>query len=383
MTRPFDFAVVGAGMAGASTAAHLAEHARVCLLEMEAQPGHHSTGRSAALFSEAYGNSLIRGLTRASRDFLFDPPADFTDTVLVAPRPVLTTFTDNDERDAVAELHPPGGFEVLTPVRARELCPVLRTDGVAGAVLNGGSADIDVDALHQGYLRLLRRRGGELRLDARVNGLERIGEAWRLQTHAGPVEAGVVVNAAGAWAEELAALAGTAPRGLTPLRRSACLVFPPEGADVAAWPLLKDAGESYYLKPDAGMLLVSPCDETPVNAGDAQPEELDIAVAIDRLERATTLSVRRVTHRWAGLRTFAPDRSPVIGYDSAVSGFFWVAGLGGYGIQTAPALSRFAAAAALGRPADPRLAEFGVNPAGMAPDRPALTSARRRESAPA
>jgi D-arginine dehydrogenase len=346
-----DVVVIGGGMAGAAVAAHLSEHARVQVLEMEEHPGFHSTGRSAALFAEDYGNAAIQALTRASRDFLFNPPMDFTETALVHPRPVLIVARDHQieafERYR-AGLNPGAAAKELTPAEAIDRFPILRPEGLARALIVDGAADIEVHELQQGYLRLLKRRGGSIATSSEVIGLKREADEWVIKTHAGEYRAPVVINAAGAWAGSIAAMAGALDIGLTPCQRTAVLVDAPAGYETQTWPMLLDVEEQFYIKPDAGLLLLSPADETPVPAGDVQPDELDIAIAVDRAMTATTLEVRQIRQKWAGLRSFVADRSPVVGYDPIQPGFFWLAALGGYGIQTAPALSEFAAKLVLG-----------------------------------
>jgi D-arginine dehydrogenase len=238
-----------------------------------------------------------------------------------------------------------------------------------GALLERGPADLDVHELHQGYLRLFKARGGVVVTDARVAAVERQPDGWIVVTPRQQLRAAIVVNAAGAWAGEIGKLAGARDIGLQPLRRSAVMVDAPAALEVASWPMLMDVDETFYLKPDAGQLLLSPADETPSVPCDAQPDELDIAMAVDRLEQATTLEVKRVRRKWAGLRSFVRDRSPVVGYDPSQPGFFWMAALGGYGIQTAPALSALAAALVLGRAIDPRITDFGVDPTALSPAR--------------
>lgn len=368
----YDIIIIGAGIAGASAAAELARTRKVLLLEQEPQPGHHSTGRSAASFSETYGPEQVRALSRASRDFLFDPPEGFCDAPLVQPRgelfvataaqmPALETFM------AQADIAAAG--EPVDRLAALELCPILRPDYVAGGFLERHSRDVDVHALHQGFLRRFKARGGELRVDAGVTGLERTSQTWRVHVGDQGLVAPVVVNAAGAWADRIAGLAGAEPIGLQPLRRTAALVSPPDGVSVRDWPMVIDIDEQFYFKPDAGRILISPADETPSEPCDAQADEWDVAVAVDRVERATTLQVRRVAHRWAGLRTFAPDGVPVVGWDPAVPGFFWLAGQGGYGIQTAPALAVLTADLIEAQTASDALLGHGVRPEELSPAR--------------
>jgi D-arginine dehydrogenase len=368
----FDFAVIGAGIAGASFAARMAPHARVLLLEQEPQPGYHATGRSAALYSALYGNAAITALTRASRPFFDAPPPSFADHPLLTPRGVLYCGGEADQA-AVDDIAASPLATPLDTAAALARVPVLKPSAARWVAFEASACDIDVNALHQGFLRMARSAGAVLATDAAVTALEFAG-CWRISTAAGPYEAEVLVNAAGAWADQIASLAGAAPLGLTPLRRTALLLETPGAGNSAHWPAVIGADESFYFKPDAGLLLASPADETPTAPGDAQPEEMDIAICVDRVEAATTLSIRRVVRAWAGLRTFAPDRSPVVGYDARMNNFFWLAGQGGYGVQTAPALSELAAALALGHPVPASLADQGLLAARLSPARlsPAL-----------
>ena len=367
-----DFIVIGAGIAGASVAAMLAEEATVVLLEREDYPGFHSTGRSAALFSEIYGNEAVRALSRASRAFFIDPPAGFSTTALVKQRGslFLASETQLDKLEAFAALPDIAPMtRRLSVAEMIELCPVLRPDFIAGGLLEPASTDIEVHELHQGYLRLFKQRGGRLITEAGVDSLEMIDGGWTVRAGSQTLQAPVVINAAGAWADAVAALAGITPIGLQPYRRTAVLVDPPEGAAIEHWPMMIDIEEEFYVKPDAGLLLVSPADETPMDPCDVQPEELDIATAIYRAEEAMALDVRRTKRSWAGLRSFVADRTPVVGFDPDAEGFFWLAGQGGYGIQTAPALARAAAALALRRDLPADLLAEGVRQADIAPDR--------------
>lgn len=370
--READIAVIGSGIAGASVAAELAKTHRVILVERESRPGYHSTGRSAALYSGIYGNAVIRALTRGSREFFDKPPEQFTASPLTAPRGSLfiATATQLDALQAFVDLPDvKPATRRIDVAEALALCPVIREDYVAAAVLEPDSFDIDVHALHDGYLRQLRRREGGVLYDAPVHELRHDGKRWLLNTGADSVAAPIVVNAAGAWADEVAALAGIGRLAIEPRRRTAMLIDAPPGAAVGTWPMVLDIDEQFYFKPDAGQLLVSPADETPAPASDVQPEEWDIAVAVDRLETATTLSVRSIRRRWAGLRSFAPDRTPVVGFSSEMPGFFWLAGQGGYGIQTSPALSRLAAALVVGLPVPDDLEHLGVGAGSLSPAR--------------
>jgi D-arginine dehydrogenase len=371
MSSRTDVLIIGGGIAGASAAAELARTHRVLVLEGEDAPGYHSTGRSAAVFSESYGNRAVRALTRASRRFFHHPPADFSAYALLKRRSWLHVASVSQasalERFLATEDVAPRVSRV-GPEEALALSPLLLPEtAAAGGVYEKDAADIDVDALHQGYLRLLRQRGGTIITGAQVTALARSGGQWLVQSTAGAFQARVVINAAGAWADRVAMLAGIAPMRIQACRRTAVLVELAARDISASWPLTVDIEEAYYFKPDAGLLFISPADETPVEPCDVQPEELDVAIAIDRLEKATGLTVARVRRKWAGLRSFAPDRAPVIGFDEAAPGFFWLAGQGGYGIQTAPAAAALAAALVRVEPRPPELA--GFDPAVVSPAR--------------
>ncbi|MGH8506053.1 MAG: NAD(P)/FAD-dependent oxidoreductase [Stenotrophobium sp.] len=368
----FDVIVIGAGIAGAGLAAELGAGVRTVLLEQEAQPGYHSTGRSAAVFSESYGGETVRALSRASRRFLACPPTGFTNTTLLTPRGFLFVARE----DQLGELEALGDLpdmrhtaRRLTLAQAHERMPLLRPEYLAGALLDEGASDIEVHALHQGYLSVLKRNGGRLVCNARANTIQKTDGGWRIITAVGVFEASLLVNAAGAWAERVGFMAGVSGIGLQPLRRTAALVDVPVTEGMERWPLTIDVAEEFYFKPDAGRLLISPADETLSAPCDAVPDDMDLAIAVDRIERATTLDIRRMHSRWAGLRSFVADRTPVAGFASDVPGFFWLAGQGGYGVQTAPALSRFAASQVLGRPVPTDLIDAGLHPEKLSPAR--------------
>ncbi|MBT4169948.1 MAG: FAD-binding oxidoreductase [Rhodospirillaceae bacterium] len=331
----FDFVIIGAGMAGASAAYFLAQDGegdaadRVLLLEMEAQPGYHTTGRSAALYTEAYGNAAIRALTSAGRTFLLAPPDGFTDTPLLTPRGVMF-IGRADQQAALDEVFTSAALHVdsihhLNEADVRERIPVVRPGYAAAGVLEADAMDMDVNALHQGFLRGARRHGAELRTNARVDGLTRRDGAWRISLGHEEISAKVIINAAGAWCDKIAALAGAETVGLVPKRRTAILFDGPTDQAFAAWPALIDADEEFYARPESGALMGSPADETPMEPCDVQPEELDIAIAVDRLQQATSLEIPRVIRSWAGLRSFVEDKTPVVGFDAKVDGFFWLA----------------------------------------------------------
>jgi len=367
-----DVVVIGAGIAGASVAFELASDLEVVLIEQESQPGYHTTGRSAAVFSRTYGPPAIRALSRASAGFLFSPPDDFTDVPLVSHLGAMMIARE-DQMPALealqAEIANRSPFVLLDAEGARARQPLLRSDYIHAALLEEEAHDIDVHALHQGFLRGFARRGGSFEANCEVKSIERNGEVWDCETRAGRISAPVIVNAAGAWADAVGAMAGARPIGLVPKRRTAVIVPAPEGVTPDGWPICIDVNEEFYMKPDAGRLLISPADETPSPPCDAQPEEIDVAIAIDRIQTAFDIEVRRVENKWAGLRSFVADKSPVAGYDSDRPGFFWLAGQGGYGIQSSPGLSRAAAALIRRRPLPADIQDEGLEIAAIAPDR--------------
>lgn len=368
----FDVAVIGAGIAGASVAYRLAAHRSVVLLERESQAGYHSTGRSASMFMESYGPPAVRSLTRASRLFLAEPPQGFSAHPILTPRGALYLASPGQqdlllrEHAQLASTCP--GLEQLDQAQTVALVGCLRPERVLGSLLERGAMDLDANALHQGFIRGLRQRGCEMRCNARVSSATRRSRLWELKLPDGdPVCATVVVNAAGAWADEIAALFGARPIGLVPHRRSAFTFRPPEGLQVSHWPLVSSLDESFYFKPDAGVLLGSPANADPTVPHDVAPEELDIATGIHHIEAATTLSIRRPLRTWAGLRSYVRDGEMVIGLDEQCEGFFWLAGQGGYGILSSPGASELAASLLLEQPLPDQLARHGVDPRALSP----------------
>ncbi|MFQ5417909.1 MAG: NAD(P)/FAD-dependent oxidoreductase [Myxococcota bacterium] len=368
-----DFIVIGAGIAGASAAYELQRHGSVALLERETLPGHHTTGRSAAFLVDSYGGPIVGKLTRAGRGFLEQPPDGFADFPLVTPKPVLWIGRDDQRASLAAALAK--GREAGADLRevdvasARELCPALREDYVAGAVVEPSAMHIDVAGLLDAFLRGFRRRGGELWTKAEVTRIERNGGIWEVAAGGRTYRAAVVVNAAGAWCDLLGRLAGARPIGLRPLRRTAITFDPPAGCDIRSWPCVMDADEDFYFKPEGGQILASPCDETPSRPCDAGAEDIDVALAADCVHRATTVEIRHIRRRWAGLRSFVADRSPVIGMDSERAGFFWLAGQGGFGIMTSPAAARAAAGLIVGGSLPEDLRALGLTAEQLSSDR--------------
>lgn len=378
--QQFDVVIVGAGIAGASLAYRLTAEkpgqTRVILLERESQPGYHSTGRSAAMFMETYGTAQIQALTRASRAFYENPPAGFTEHPLLEERGCLY-IANAEQRDQLmqgyeAATAQAGNVQLLDASQAMVRVPCIRPEAVAGgALFEADARDLDVHALHQGFLAAARRQGAVVHCNAEVESGQLSDDGvWTLRlTDGATLHAGVVVNAAGAWADDLAGRCGVAPVGLQPCRRSAFIFAPPDGVDCSKWPAVVGIDESFYFKPDAGQLLGSPANADPVAPHDVVAEELDVATGIYHIESATTLTIRRPSHVWAGLRSFVPDGDMVVGYDVAQPGFFWLAAQGGYGIQSAAGVSAMAAALLAQQPLPTWLVDEGVAPSLMAPGR--------------
>ena len=369
-----DFIIIGGGIAGASTGYWLSRHGRVIVLERESHPAYHSTGRSAALYTAAYGTAQVRALTLASRDFFDAPPEGFCEHPLLTPRGEMTVdFTGDPDELNRQYLSAKASVPEMQLLSADEACtrlPILRRDKVHGALYDPSASDIDTDALHQGYLRGIRRNQGQVHTDCEVQGLQRDAEGqWHVSTQGAHFSAPILINAAGAWADQVGVLAGARPLGLQPKRRAAFIFPGPEGLDIHHWPMLVSLDESFYMKPDAGMFLGSPANADPVEPHDVQPEELDIALGIYQIEEATTLTIRRPTRTWAGLRSFVSDGDLLSGFDPLVPGLFWVAAQGGYGIQTSPAMGQASAALVRGEALPEALTRFGLNAAMLSPAR--------------
>lgn len=365
-------AVVGGGIAGASVAYELAKRAEVTVFEQEATCGHHSTGRSAALFTECYGDRIVRSLAMASRPFLSSPPEGFTEAPLVHPRSLMFVATGEqmerfpgalaDYSSMVPAVHEVGADEAV------RRCPVIDPKAVEAAILEPDAMDIDVHALHLAFQQAARRRGARIVVSSPVSKLDRLGDGWRVQAGEHDTDFDVVVNAAGAWCDEVGRLAGAGPIGLVPKRRTA-FTFEPGVDGHRSWPMVLDLDEQFYFRPEGPHLLGSPCDETPMEPCDVKHEELDVAIGIDRIQSVTTMKIRSIDHAWAGLRSFVADHRPVNGWDPQLPGFYWLAGQGGFGIKTSPAMARFAAGMILdGNPPDDLLAS-GVTAEALGVDR--------------
>lgn len=368
-THAFDAIVIGAGIAGATVAAHLSVDRRVALVEAEEAAGYHSTGRSAAIWILNYGPPDVRMLTGLSRDFFEHPPAGFADAPILAHRPVMF-LAPPDQRDHLGRLLAEGtGLREASIAEVTSLVPALRPGYAVQAAIEDDAFDMDVAALHQGFLRMLRAQNGVLALRSRAGKIERRAGLWHVETGGGHTySAPVVVNAAGAWGDDVAAQAGVATLGLQPKRRTG-VVIDPAPWQATRWPMVNDVDHTWYVRPEARTkLMVSPADETDMHAHDVAPDELDVAIAIDRMQQALDIEVRRVEHSWAGLRTFTPDRSLAFGWSDAGDGFFWCVGQGGYGIQTSPAAGKLVADVIAGRDPGPAGAILpAIDPRRFAP----------------
>lgn len=372
----YDYIIVGAGIAGVSLAYRLPVEARVLVIEREDQPAHHSTGRSAAMFIETYGTPTIRALTVASHDFYSTPPTGFSEQPILTPRGVLYIGTAEQQAllDSSYETFLNQGLDVqrLTPQQALNLVPCLNVDKIAGAIYDPIGQDMDVHALHQGFLKGMRAKGTELRLNAELHSAKWDGQDWEIHltsSTTAPLRARTLINAGGAWADHIAQLCGVRPLGIQPKRRSAFLFNPPDGVDHHTWPAVIDIGEKFYFKPDAGLLMGSPANADLVDAHDVVAEELDIATGVYHIEEMTQLRIRRPSHTWAGLRSFAPDGELVIGKDPKFPAFFWLAAQGGYGIQTAAGASLLAASLLQDQALPDNLTALSINPEVVSPAR--------------
>ena len=371
MTERADVLIIGGGIAGAAAGFFLAPHRKVLLIEREAHYGYHSSGRSAAEWTASHYTGLMRGLVLSGKPFFETPPEGFASVPLYRPRGNILFALPGEESVAddlyreVGPLNPQ--LEEISASRAVEIVPFLRPEVLGRSFYDPDNAEIEVDALHQGYLRGIRIAGGRTLAGVEFLGAERQGTGWRARIGAETVEVDTIVNAAGAWADVVAGLAGVAPLGLEPRRRTA-LTFDP-GFPTRGVPPVDEIGSGFYFKGDAAALMVSPGDQTPSAPCDAQPEELDLAIAVDRFERYTSLEIRKFQSRWAGLRTFARDELPVAGRAPDEPGFVWLAGQGGFGIMTSPTLGELAALIVRDEPFPARALEWGLSPEQLSPRR--------------
>lgn len=361
MNNVYDFVVVGGGIAGVSTASELAKIGSVLLLERESSLAYHTTGRSVAISMESYGNELIRKLTCASREFFENPPSDLTADPLCSPRGALIlsdeiSFAKLKLRHEVVKQIVPS-VEILDRNQFMEMTPFVSDKWIAG-MYEKSAFDLDVHAIHTAFCRNIRKHGGVIKTQAEVIEAIRVSTSWSIAlSNSEKIQAGVIINAAGAWADILAQRCNTKSLGIQPLQRTVIVVDPETKVDDC--PYIGTVDEQIFIKPDVGRLMVSPCDETPVEPSDAIPDEMGVAITMDRLESSTILRPKKIMNRWAGLRVFVPDRSPLLGSDPNVEGFIWCAALGGYGIQTSPMVGKLCAAYAAKSPIPAEL--LGIN----------------------
>ncbi|MGH8872067.1 MAG: NAD(P)/FAD-dependent oxidoreductase [Acidimicrobiia bacterium] len=366
-----DFVVIGGGIAGVSAAAHLAPHGSVTLLERERSLAFHTTGRSAALFVVNYGGEGSRPLALASQPFLENPPRGSVDAPLLADRGALWV-AEEGQFEHLREIAEEGvesgaGSRLVDAGEVLRLVPKMRPERVAAGLYEPSACDIDVAGLHQAFVRMARGAGADIRLSTPVIGLVRLKNGWRVSTPQGEIDCSAVVNASGAWGDQVAGLAGIEPIGLQPMRRTAFMV--PGDRAYAGWPMVVDVDHRFYFRPDGVQLLCSLAEETPSEPVDPRPNIEDVALAIERINHATTLDIRSVNSQWTGLRTFSPDRDLVIGAEPTAPGFYWLVGQGGTGIMTSPAYGRLLAGLVLGTSLPPDLARAGVDPAQTSPAR--------------
>ncbi|HUG08820.1 MAG TPA: FAD-dependent oxidoreductase [Acidimicrobiia bacterium] len=366
-----DFVVIGGGVAGVSAAAHLAPHGSVILLEKESSLAYHTSGRSAAMLVEDYGSDGARPLVKAARPFLEKPPEGAVDSPLLSDRAVMWVSgrrTSSSLEKQAAEAQERGArCQLLTPAEAMEHVPALRAGWLGGALYEPSGADIDVAGLHQAFVRIARSHGAEIRTNAPVTEIEREGGAWSVRSGEYVVRAEAVVNAAGAWGDRIATMAGVDAIGLQPMRRTAFMV--PGSHESASWPMVVEASERFYFRPDGVQFLCSLAEEVPSEPTDARARMEDVALAIERINEATTFAIRTVNSQWTGLRTFAPDRDLVIGEDPEAPGFYWLVGQGGIGIQTSPGYGKLLACLATGESLPDHYTASRVDPERTSPAR--------------
>lgn len=367
-----DFIVIGGGIAGVAAAAHLAPHGEVTLLETEPSLAYHTSGRSAAMLVENYGSAGSRPLVKAARPFLESPPEGSVDAPLLSDRAVVWVAPKGEPMERLAERAEKGRLqgsrsELLDTGGVLDVLPVMSPNWVGGGLYEPSGADIDVAALHQAFVRIARAHDAIILTQAPAVGITRKAGRWEVRSNGRTVEGDVLVNASGAWGDVIAEMAGVAPIGLRPYRRTAFMVPGSEGS--AGLPMVVEVDENFYFRPDGVQYLCSLAEETPSEPTDARPRMEDVALAIERINEATTLNIRTVNSQWAGLRTFSPDRDLVIGEDPKAPGFFWLVGLGGIGMQTSPAYGALIASQVIGEDLPPGFAEAGVDPERTAPDR--------------
>ncbi len=367
MNTSADIIIIGAGIAGASLADELSSNHSVILLEAETQPGYHSTGRSAAVFLPTSGPELILNLVHASGDFFHNPPQGFCEHPLLSPRNTMMIAKSGD--DEHFDLGLSNGMQEISAAQALEKVPAINTQVYTKFSIDPQTFDIDVDALLAAHIKQLKKNTGQLVTNAQVIKLDHHNDLWTITTKQQEFTASIVVNAAGAWADHIAELANLKNLSIQPKRRSAALIDVSDKWDVSDWPFVVTAGDTFYFRPIGKKLMISPADQTPVKPHDAWADDMALAHAMEDFRQATGFEVTRLEHTWAGLRTFAPDGNPVIGFDPRAKGFFWLAGQGGYGIETSPAISRIASALITQKNIPADISAFGIEQPSLHPER--------------
>ena len=369
-----DFIIIGSGIAGMSAAYRLSDHGKVIVIEKEAHLGYHTTGRSAAFFTENYGNKTIRALTKASRYFLENPTESFLNNPLMSLNGGVLMIANSNQTDAVekelkyAHENSAKVFEI-SKKEALKMVPALKENYLDRALHEPYSKVMDVDLIHQGYARGAKKNETKIYFNQEVIKISKDKNLWNIKTRNETYSAPVIINAAGAWCDEIALLANCKPLGIKPKRRTIIIFKNTDNYIINQWPVVIDINDNFYFKPESGKFLASPADETDSPPCDAQPEEIDIALTVERLEKATNLKIKNIEHKWAGLRSFYPDRTPVVGEDNNNSGFFWLAGQGGYGIMTSPSISKILESLITGKKWPKKLEELSINENTLSPNR--------------
>ncbi len=372
-----DFLIIGSGMAGMSAAFRLSKHGKVIVLEKESMLGYHTTGRSAAFFTENYGNNIIRSITKASRYFLENPPSCFKNDQLMTQYGGSLFIANKNQSNLVdkeleyAKSVSANVFEI-DKKEVMNMVPIIKEKYLDRALHEPDSKVMDVDLIHQGYARGLKDNDGKIIFNSEVSSISKHNNLWNVKTHNNEFTSPIIINAAGAWCDEIAILANCKPLNLSPKRRTVIIFEDTSNLNTSKWPVVIDIEDNFYFKPEAGKILASPADETDSPPCDSQPEEIDIAITIDRIEYATNFKVKKIDHKWAGLRSFFPDRTPVVGEDPDMTGFYWLAGQGGYGIQTSPGISKIIECLVTGKDWPYYLSNNSIMPETLSPKRKSI-----------
>ena len=370
-----DFLIIGGGIAGASAGYELSKFGRCIILEKESELGYHTTGRSAAIYTTTYmaGDAVIRSLVLPSGEFLHHPPKGFSDYPLLTPRGMLY-LAEKKKTNQLLALYEKlrqstQDVKILNKDEIKKIIPILSEKYTHKAIFEKTVFDMDVHAIHEGFLKGVRQKGGKVITGAGAEKITFENGFWTIWTPKGSFKSKIIINAAGAWADKMALLAGISPIHIQPCRRTVVLISPPKDLEINDYPFCYEIDEEFYFKPDVGKILVSPADRAPSDPCDAQPEEIDIAYAAHYLEEATDIKVTKIDHSWAGLRSHVKDHYPVAGFAPDASGFFWLAGQDGFGIKTAPALGRITAALVRGKDIPKDIKSHGLTKEMISPKR--------------